>query len=106
MTIKMEGYVFPDVDWTPIPQHMREGLFNYIMNGVPTGSFLTAVLCNNLRDSFAHADDINRHAIYAFVKFLYNDVPSQAHGSPFRVSDWIKQGGCNLRVREIATDAN
>ena len=39
-------------DWTfrhqTIPEHMRGGIERYVNHGIPPGSFLTAIICNDL----------------------------------------------------------
>lgn len=78
---------------TIIPPHCREGLIEYIRVGRPVGSFLTAVLSNDLREAFSRADDENLHALIDYVKYLYNYAPSQCWGSPSKVTRWIEIGG-------------
>lgn len=72
-----------------IPQHMRGAVRRYFLEGIPPGSFLTAVLTNNLMDALGYADDDNRHALPSYGEFLYNHVPAASFGSPDRVKAWI-----------------
>ena len=48
-----DAYYDDTAHWALIPQHMRGGIERYVMNGVPPGSFLTAVLSNDLKEAFA-----------------------------------------------------
>ena len=41
----------------------------YIERGIATGSFLQAVLCNDLKMSFANADHINQYRMFDIVNF-------------------------------------
>ncbi len=72
-----------------IPEYMRGGLERYILDGIPPGDFLTAVLSNDLEGSVSRADDVNALILPNYCRFLYNHVPSQCKGSPERVKEWI-----------------
>ena len=61
----------------------------YILKGFPPGSFLTAVLCNDLREAFACADDENAAAMRDWVRFFYNCAPAGCWGSPDRFQAWM-----------------
>lgn len=78
-------------------------LQRYIERGTPVGGFLTALLENNLKETFARADDENRATLYEYVQWLYQYAPSGCWGSPERVSDWLKAGG--LEGLRAADDA-
>lgn len=80
-------------DWTLIPFHMIGGVRRYIENGIPPGSFLTAVLSNDLRGAFERADDENRGCIEGYVRFLYSYGPSECWGSPAKFNAWCQRGG-------------
>jgi len=82
-------------DWNKVPQHMRDGLRLYFDHGIEPGSFMTAVLCNDLRESFGRADHINRERLFDIVSFLYCDAPSSCWGSPEKVREWVGRGGLN-----------
>jgi hypothetical protein len=85
-------------DWSKIPEHCREGLKEYLVGGIPVGSFLRAVICNDLADACGRADDINRHHLFNYVQFLYQYAPSPAWGSPEAYNDWVERGGLMGRV--------
>jgi hypothetical protein len=76
-----------------VPEHNWDGLVRYVTVGCPVGSFLTAVLENNLMESFERADEENRAALFNLCSFVYGDVPAPCHGSPENVRAWIEQGG-------------
>lgn len=85
-------------DWSLIPEHMIGGLRRYIEEGVPPGSFLTAVLTNDLRGAYERADEINSAAIGDYVRFLYSYGPSECWGSRARFDAWCERGGLSDRV--------
>jgi hypothetical protein len=72
-----------------IPAHMEESLRRYILHGEAPGSFLTAVLVNDLHQACAHADDENLRNLPAFMCYLYNEAPSPCWGSPKKFAEWI-----------------
>lgn len=73
-----------------IPEHCRDGLAGYLTKEYKhIGSFLTALLSNDLKETFARADDVNSAAIQSYICFLYNCAPSGSWGSPARVKDWL-----------------
>ena len=73
-----------------VPDYMMDGLHLYLTQGIPPGSFLTAVLSNDLMGSVERADTNNRHALIGWVQLLYNEMPSFSWGSPEKVQQWIE----------------
>jgi hypothetical protein len=82
-----------NADWSKIPDHGRANLQRYIEHGVPPGSFLEAVICNDLKEACMRADDINQRRIFDYVQFLYQYAPSVAWGSIEKYGGWLKRGG-------------
>jgi hypothetical protein len=68
-------------------------LVRYINDGVPTGSFLQAVLSNDLMDAMGRADIESRMDLFEISQFVYNKMPSASWGSRKRVDEWIRSGG-------------
>ena len=75
-----------------VPESIADSLAWYISMRRPVGSFLEAVLSNNLSESFARADASNRHALFGIVSWLYNEAPSTCWGSPEKYAAWLKNG--------------
>lgn len=72
-----------------VPEHCCDSLAGYITGEHKyVGGFLAALLSNNLKDTFARADDINRDAIFQYLRFLHNYAPSGCWGSEERFFDW------------------
>ena len=92
------------INYSSIPEHCQDGLKRYIEDGIPPGSFLTAVLENNLVEAFGRADHINRDHIRDYCMWLYNEAPAvpRSWGSREIVSKWIKAGGLNGLKRETS----
>lgn len=71
-----------------------ESLLQYARTGRPLGGFLTAVVEHDLFESFARADDDNRADMYQIVRFVFNELPSNCHGSKKKVDafyTWIRK---------------
>lgn len=96
---------FEDANWNLIPAHMREGVERWIVNGIEPGSFLAAFLCNDLKETFARADDINAATIRNYVQFFYSFAPSGCWGSREKYTAWAKSGGLAGMAREHEAEA-
>lgn len=90
----------PHANWSLIPPHMREGLTLYLTNGVMPGSFLCAVLNNDLVEAVKRADDENAHRLPGYIRFLYNYVDSRAWGRKGCVEEWVAR-----RRKELSQEA-
>lgn len=76
-----------------VPEHTRGALERYVEHRIEAGGFLTAVLANDLFTAFARADQINRHAMFDIVQFIFNEVPSSCWGSYETVEEWLSRRG-------------
>lgn len=76
-----------------VPRHMHDAVALWIVHGIEPGSFLTAVICNDLQGAVGQADDINRNCLVKWVRFFYNYVPHQCWGSEDRARAWAEVGG-------------
>jgi hypothetical protein len=72
---------------------MREGARLYIEQGIEPGSFMVAILSNDLMGAFQRADHVNVEFMRHWADWLYNDCPMAARGKPERVENWIVNGG-------------
>jgi len=86
-----------DADYSMLPEHMRRSVRGYIEDGHPVGDFLTAVICNDLKESFARADEENTAAMLRWVSFFYNEAPAPCWGSAEKMKAWIEKGGLRGR---------
>jgi len=55
----------------------------------PTGSFLEAVLNNDLTEAVGRADEDNLKALPEIVGYCYNEIPMACWGSPEKVEKWL-----------------
>ncbi len=68
---------------------LHGGIARYIESGVMPGSFLTAVISNDLIGAICRADDdMTIEELRALRLWFYNDAPSQCHGSPQKMAAW------------------
>jgi hypothetical protein len=77
------------IHYQAVPTKILEGLYNYGKHGYPLGGFLTAVVCNDLREACMRADDVNRHLIFEIVNYIYNEIPAPSWGSSDKVQAWL-----------------
>jgi len=91
--------------WDLIPIHMVGAVRRYVENGIEPGSFLTAVLSNDLAEAVSRADNINKYRIADFIQFFYNYTPGECYGSVERVDAWIAKGGLGWSMEADQDDA-
>lgn len=72
-----------------ISDNMLDAIKRYIEHGIEPGSFLTAIITNNLNSAVAYADDENIKNIPAFVSYFYNHAPSNCWGSIDNMDGWM-----------------
>jgi len=66
-----------------------EALDNYVCHQIETGSFLRAVLENDLQEACARADIQNQKIICDIVHYCFNEIPSTCWGSKEAVQKWL-----------------
>src|SRR6202012_4988580 len=80
------------------PQWAIDSLTAYSIAGIPPGDCLMAFLENDLMGACQRADIETGRRIAAIAGYIYNHVPSVAHGSYELVQEWITMH----RARRIA----
>ena len=94
-----------DINYDRLPEHMRGTAKRYIEYGINPGSFLSAVICNDLFGAYCKADWINEKHMRDWIMFFYNDAPYQCFGSREAMDAWMK--GRRESAGEIpASDTN
>ncbi|HUT57411.1 MAG TPA: hypothetical protein VNA25_06010 [Phycisphaerae bacterium] len=71
------------------PPMIVESLLRYWHRRIPTGGFLRAVLENDLMVACERADDMNIRHLPGIVRFIYNQLPIGAYGSPKKILAWL-----------------
>lgn len=80
---------FPNVDYSQIPDHMQEGMREYLEYGRKPGGFLLALLANDLHFAVKWADCTNRYKLLEYTDFFLSEIPSRAWGSYENVYYWM-----------------
>lgn len=82
-------------DWLhTLPEHLQDGVRNYIEHGTVPGAFLLSCLQDSLI-AVLHADRESCENLRVIVTYLVNYMPAQAWGSPEKVKRWSAMGGLN-----------
>jgi len=88
-----------------IPRSTLETLDDYVAHGLATGSFVKAVLSNDLFGAFAQGDKSNLAAIHEIIAFVYNEMPSTCHGSPKHYSAWLERKLAEREASEVSDES-
>jgi len=73
-----------------IPERMGPGILRYVNDHIRPGSFLCAVISNDLRGAVMLADSENIDNLSAFSMYFYWETPPDCHGSKEKMEAWIK----------------
>jgi len=82
-----------DPNYDLLPKNLRAGMNVWVDHGILPGHFLTTVIHNDLKETFARADALNRERIFDIVSFFYNEVPWACWGTKEKVQEWINHSG-------------
>jgi len=77
-----------NIDYTILPEHMREGAKRYIEQGIIPGRFLELIFLNDFVHAWCQADIVNRQNMEAYAKFLYWEAPNSCWGNEQRMKEW------------------
>ena len=69
----------------------KEGLDRYAQRSISPGGFLYAVLSNDLFETIGRADEDNLRDLFEICSYVYNNMPSDCHGSPEKVDNWLQR---------------
>lgn len=86
-----------------LPDYMWEGVRNYISKGIRPGSFLHAVIANDLRGAVLHADDNNIQLLPSWIRFVSTEFPHSAWGDTTLMRMWCDHGGLDGPERHRTT---
>jgi len=73
-----------------IPRQTIQSIQNYADRHYAVGSFLEAVIVNDLRTAICSADPFNLYALPAIVKMVHNTIPHTARGDQKKYDAWIR----------------
>lgn len=72
-----------------LPGYMMDSVKRWVIDAVPPGGFLTAILENDFLGAAGKADNNNRRLLWEWAAFLYNEVPHECKGSVEACQNWI-----------------
>lgn len=76
-----------------LPAHMVWGVVRWICYGIEPGSFLKAVIDNDLRKAVVQADDTNINFLKEWAQFFHNTAPHGCSGDRTIARIWQERGG-------------
>jgi len=82
-----------------IPNRMMGAIALYVESRKAPGGFLTAVICNDLKEACGRADDENLRNLPAFVAYFHNEAPSACWGSEEKMRAWLAREDVRARSR-------
>ena len=85
--------VFDEYSLNLLPEHMRDGMYRWIAQGIKPGSFGMAVLENDLVEAFSCADEVNTARMKDWASWLFNCAPNKCWGSAEKVAAWAAHRG-------------
>ena len=80
-------------NYSRLPEPLQCGARLWIEKGILPGGFLTAVLCNDLRETAMLADYKNARRIPEIVGFWYNEAPVTCWGTRGKIAAWHAHNG-------------
>jgi hypothetical protein len=78
------------IDYTLLPEHLREGMRAYIERGIKPGGFLLACLGDRLGEAACRADEVSAVHLRDIGRFLMYYAPNGSWGSDEAVGRWIE----------------
>lgn len=73
-----------------MPEHTKDGMRRYIVQGLDPGGFLTACLIGDLYLAVRTADTVNSRNLHAIVEWIMYYAPPGCYGSEAKVANWSK----------------
>ena len=80
-----------DPAYLEIPDRIMRAIVRWAKEGHWPGGFVAAVMRNDLLDAVCRADAEVALHLKGIVRFVYNQCPSQCHGSREKMEAWQKK---------------
>jgi len=71
-----------------VPEHLRQGLVDYVLRAQTPGGFLRAVIDDQLCEAIMRADFVSREHLREIVQWLAGYAPGPCHGSAAKRRSW------------------
>lgn len=91
MPLTEENMILDSLRHSEVPDNLHYGIMRYICHELQPGSYLTAVLENDLLQAINRGDDDTLKGLVATVRWLFNKAPGDCWGTPRKVYDWLQQ---------------
>ena len=73
-----------------ISENFHGGIVRYLIHGIPPGSFLTAVICNELWTAVCSCGSRDFNELLALSKWMLNEGSATTTGSRDKLDWWIQ----------------
>jgi hypothetical protein len=73
-----------------IPEHTKDSLDRYFVNGLRPGGFCEAMLAQDYDRALTIADTANRQMFWAIATWIRENAPLGSAGNYSIIDDWIK----------------
>ena len=72
------------------PVHILDSIDRFVRHRIAPGSFVTAVLSNDLAGAFRTADEDSLRGLRDIMWHIHWEIPGNCHGSKSKVEKWLK----------------
>ena len=73
------------------PVHVLDSIDRFVRHRIAPGSFVTAVLSNDLAGAFRTADEDSLRGLRDIMWHIHWEIPGNCHGSKSKVEKWLKR---------------
>ena len=87
----MTDHTTTDLAYPDAPVHILASINRYVEHGLRPGSFVTAVLSNDLAAAFQTADDESYRGLRDILRYIHQEISSTCWGSREKVEAWLKK---------------
>ena len=72
------------------PASIVAAIDRFVQHRIAPGSFLRAVLSNDLAGAFRAGDDDSLRGLRDIMRYIHWEIPSGCHGSSAKVDKWLR----------------
>ena len=93
----MTDHTTTDLAYPDAPVHILASINRYVEHGLRPGSFVMAVLSNDLAAAFQTADDESHRGLRDILRYIRWEIPGTCWGSQAKVEAWLEIPGSKPR---------
>lgn len=99
LTLHSKNRIYQTFSDYEVPREWADVMFNYLVHGLPPGSFFTSLLANDAMATIGHSHPSNTIlALKHLVTWIRNNLPyNVAYGSHTSVDKWIEMSSSQRR---------